>query len=141
MDVSALRNKKISVIGAARSGLAVAKLLHSHGAKVFVSDQHAGEKLKAQVSELASAGIAFEVGGHTNLAYDSSLFVVSPGVPSSAPVVLQALQRKIRVVSELEVASWFCPSSIIAVTGSNGKTTTTYMLESIFSRAGLKMLW
>lgn len=135
MDVSTLRNKKISVIGAARSGLAVAKLLHSNGAGVFVSDQNAAEKLKAQVSELSSAGIDFEVGGHTDRVYDTSMFVVSPGVPSNAPVVRMALQRKIRVVSELEVASWFCRSPIVAVTGSNGKTTTTTLIGRILGDA------
>jgi len=64
--------------------------------------------------------------------------VISPGVPSDAPVVLEAQRRGIKVVSELELASWFCPGPILAVTGSNGKTTTTTLLGRIFEHAKKK---
>ena len=124
MDVSQLRNTRISIIGAARSGIAAAKLLRSQGAQVFVSDKESEEKLsatggslpvrqagalggKSPISSLQSAQIPFETGGHTDRVYDCSLMVISPGVPSDAPVVLEAQGRGIKVASELEVASWF----------------------------------
>lgn len=138
MNVSQLRNTNVSVIGAARSGVAVAKLLQANGAKVFVSDRDSAEKLKSQIPYLTSSGIAFELGGHTERVYDCSLMVLSPGVPSNTPVVLEAQKRGIKVVSEVEVASWFCRSPIVAITGSNGKTTTTTLIGRMLGDAKKK---
>ena len=138
MDVSQLRNKKISVIGAARSGVAVAKLLQSAGSTVFVSDKTGPEKLKAEARVLDDLGIVYELGGHSERVYDCSLMVISPGVPGNAPVVLEARKRALEVVSEVEVASWFCRSPIIAITGSNGKTTTTTLIGRILGDAKKK---
>ena len=125
MDV---RGKRIAVIGAARSGVAVAKLLTSNGAIVFVSDSAAPEKLQPQLAELRSAGIGFETGAHSDRLFGNDLLVLSPGVPSDSPIVREAAGRGLRIVSELEVASWFCPAPIVAVTGTNGKTTTTTLI-------------
>ncbi len=138
MELSQLRNKKISVIGAARSGVGVARLLKRNGAQVFVSDQQDASKLKKSNSELQKENIVFETGTHTERVFDCSLMVLSPGVPSDTPVVLEAKKRSINVVSELEVASWFCKAPIVAITGSNGKTTTTTLLGRIFSDAKKK---
>jgi len=138
MDISQLRNKRISVIGAARSGIAVAKLLQNQGSLVFVSDKTGPEKLKAETQLLRELGIAYELGGHSDRVYDCSLMAISPGVPSNAPVVLEAQTRGINVVSEVEVASWFCRSPIIAITGSNGKTTTTTLIGRILGDAKKK---
>jgi UDP-N-acetylmuramoylalanine--D-glutamate ligase len=138
MNGQDIRNKKVTVLGAARSGLAAAKLLQRQGAHVFVSDKESAEKLKVALPSLQSAGIPFEVGGHTDRVYDCSLMVISPGVPSSAPAVVEAQKRGINVVSEMELASWFCKAPILAVTGSNGKTTTTTLLGRIFEYAKRK---
>src|SRR3990167_3315356 len=104
MDVSRLRNERVSVIGAARSGVAVARLLQTSGARVFVSDRDPEEKLVPQGGKsppplLAQAGIPYELGGHTDRVYDCSLMVISPGVPSNAPVVREAQTRALKVVS------------------------------------------
>jgi len=123
-----IAGKRIAIIGAARSGVAAAKLLAGRGARVFVSDAAPEEKLKAQFAELKGAGIAFEAGSHSQRVFDADLLVVSPGVPSDAQVVRDARKRGMRIVSELEIASWLCPSPIIAVTGTNGKTTTTTLI-------------
>ena len=138
METSQLRNTKISVIGAARSGVGVSRLLKRNGAQVFVSDQQDASKLKKSVLELQKEDIVFETGTHTERVFDCSLMVLSPGVPSDTPVVLEAKKRSISVVSELEVASWFCKAPIVAITGSNGKTTTTTLLGRIFSDAKKK---
>jgi UDP-N-acetylmuramoylalanine--D-glutamate ligase len=130
--------EKISVIGAARSGVGVSKLLKHAGARVFVSDQGRAASLEKSIAEFHSSEIEFETGGHTEKVFACSLMVISPGVPTDAPVVVEAKKRGIRVVSELEVAGWFCKVPIVAVTGSNGKTTTTTLIGRIFSDAKKK---
>jgi UDP-N-acetylmuramoylalanine--D-glutamate ligase len=129
---------KISIIGAERSGMAAARLLRAHNATAFVSDIGSGERTRKHIAELASEGIAGEFGGHTERAYDCSFMVISPGVPTNAPVVLEARHRGITVIAEIEAASWFCKGSIIAITGSNGKTTTTTLLGRMLSDAKKK---
>ena len=138
MDSTLLHKKKVSVIGAARSGVAVAQLLRSQGADVFVSDSSSAEKLQSSISNLQSEKIEFEVGKHSDRVYQCELMVISPGVPSNAYVVLEAQKRSIKVVSELEVGSWFCQSPIVAITGSNGKTTTTTLIGRILDHAKKK---
>jgi UDP-N-acetylmuramoylalanine--D-glutamate ligase len=130
--------KKISIIGAARSGVAVAQLLKSRGADVFVSDNSNAEKISTRTSVLESQGILFETGRHSERVYDAELVVLSPGVPSTSPAVLEARRRNLRVISELEAASWFCPSPIVAITGSNGKTTTTTLIGRMLHDAKKK---
>lgn len=131
-----LRDMPVTVIGAARSGVGVAKLLASMGARVFVSDSGDPVKMKQYTDELERFTIPYETGRHSEQAYDAELIVISPGVPSDAPVVLEAKKRRITVVSELEVASWYCRVPIIAVTGTNGKTTTTTLIGRMLHDAG-----
>ncbi len=138
MDINLLHNKKVSIIGAVRSGAAVAKLLKSQGANVFVSDLAVADKLQPFISNLQSEKIEYEVGGHSDHVYECELMVISPGVPNNADVVIEAQKRNIKVVSELEVGSWFCRSPIVAITGSNGKTTTTTLTGRILSDAAKK---
>ncbi|HTR81531.1 MAG TPA: UDP-N-acetylmuramoyl-L-alanine--D-glutamate ligase [Bacteroidota bacterium] len=138
MEVSKLHGKKVSVIGAARSGVGVSKLLKKQGASLFVSDKNDAAKLKKSIAELKEGKIEFETGRHSDRVFDCSLMVLSPGVPSDTPVVLEAKKRGINIVSELEAASWFCRAPIVAITGSNGKTTTTTLVGRIFSDAKKK---
>jgi len=130
-----LRGMRISILGAARSGLAAARLLSTHGAVVFVSDQAA--QLAPAGAVLAQAGIPCEFGGHSDRVFDAELIVLSPGVPTDAPVVRRAREAGIRLVSELEVASWFWQGDILAVTGTNGKTTTTALLGRMLADGGI----
>ena len=130
-----VRGKKFSVIGAARSGVAVAKLLKSHGATVFVSDKAPVEKMSNAIEGLAGSLIDYEFGGNTERILDTDVVVLSPGVPSTLPLVKEAARQGKAVVSEVEVASWFCPSPIVAITGTNGKTTTTTLAGRMFDDA------
>ncbi len=127
---------RVTVVGAARSGLAAAQLLARHGATVFLTD--AGAIAQGAQETLAAAGIPFEAGGHTRRALDADWLVVSPGVPTSAPIIQSALRQRLPVYSEIEVASWFCAGPIVAITGSNGKTTTTSLVAHLFATAGRK---
>jgi UDP-N-acetylmuramoylalanine--D-glutamate ligase len=138
MNVTERKHTKISIIGARRSGVAVASLLRSTGADIFVSDLQSKKGLQRELEELELLGVPFETDGHSERVYECSLMVISPGVPSYAPVVSKARERGIKVVSELEVASWFCPCPIIAITGSNGKTTTTTLVGRILGDAKKK---
>ena len=130
-----VRSRRFSVIGGARSGVAAARLLSRHGARVFLSDSAPAEKTREAAAALAAAGIAAEFGGHTDRAFEADVMVLSPGVPSDAPVVRSALERGITVVSEIEAASWFCNAPIVAITGTNGKTTTTVLTGRMLADA------
>lgn len=129
---------KISVIGAFRSGIGAAKLAKRFGATPFVSDASDNEKVKTSVKQLMAENILFEIGEHSEKVYDCNLMVASPGVPADAPVLKNALKRKIKVISELEFAASFCKANIIAITGTNGKTTTTSLCAHLFNACGAK---
>jgi UDP-N-acetylmuramoylalanine--D-glutamate ligase len=133
-----IKSAKVSVIGAARSGLSVAKLLKSQGAFVFVSDKKPETEASLEMSTLDEFGIKYEFGAHSDKVFDSDFIVVSPGVPSNSNLVQHALKVGLMVYSEIEVASWFCRAPLLAITGSNGKTTTTTLTGKIFEKAGWK---
>lgn len=131
-----IKGKRISIIGAVRSGLAAARLAKAFGAVPFVSDS--ASDIPDAIEELKKEGIDFEVGGNTELVFNSDFIVTSPGVPTSSEVLQGALLRGIDVYSELEFASWFTEGTIISITGTNGKTTTTSLLAHIMNHAGKK---
>lgn len=137
MNSELQKYKKISIIGAARSGVAAAKLFKKNSFDVFLSDSTPEEKIEQKFKdEIKSEGIAYEFGGHSEKVYDCDLMVVSPGVPQSSAVIQSALKKGIEVISEVEAASWFSKGRVIAVTGTNGKTTTTTLIGEIFKDAG-----
>ena len=133
MNPSEIKGSRITVVGAARSGLAAARLLARRGGSVFLTEQGLPD---VGISEgLSAEGIRYEFGGHTSRALNADFLVLSPGVPTSANLVQDALSGDIAVYSEIEVASWFCKGPIVAVTGSNGKTTTTSLIAHLFRTA------
>ncbi|MGD8778771.1 MAG: UDP-N-acetylmuramoyl-L-alanine--D-glutamate ligase [Ignavibacteria bacterium] len=133
-----LENKNIAIIGAVRSGIGAAKLAVRVGAVPFVSDFSSSDKLKDNLKILDELSIEYETGGHSERVLDCDLIVTSPGVPSDSEILEKAAEKNIKVVSELEFASWFCKGKIIAITGTNGKTTTTKLAEHVLKIAGLK---
>ena len=133
-----LYNQHIVVAGAARSGVAVAELMQRKGAGVFVSD--AGTIGEVFRERLESSGIPYEQGGHSDRSLEGDFLVLSPGVPGDAPIVRAYEDAGKQVLAEIEVASWFCESRIVAVTGSNGKTTVVNWLADIWKRAGRSFL-
>jgi UDP-N-acetylmuramoylalanine--D-glutamate ligase len=127
--------KRVTVIGAARSGLAAAKLLGDHGARVLVSDSGTEARLRSSAERLREWSIPVEFGGHSERVFDSDLVVISPGVPPTIPVLREAATRGIPVISELELAGRFCPAPVVAITGTNGKTTVTTLVGRMFHDA------
>ncbi len=107
----------------------------SRGADVFVSDKAPPEKMAEAIAELKRQNVDYEFGGNTGKILQTDVLVLSPGVPSDVPIVEQARAKGMRVVSEIEVASWFCEAPIVAITGTNGKTTTTTLAGRIFEDA------
>lgn len=130
-DTIDLKGKRVSVIGLARSGVAAAKLAKDLGAQVFVSDKSDSNDIIQAFQELQKFGIKGELNGHTESIYNADLWVISPGVPKDAEIIQHAMVKDIPIVSEIEFASWFTIAPIIAVTGSNGKTTTVHMLNEM----------
>jgi UDP-N-acetylmuramoylalanine--D-glutamate ligase len=135
VDVKDVRGHAFGIVGAARSGIAVARLLNNAGAHVLVSDAAPETARPEAAAALRRLNIACEFGGNSPRLLESRTLVISPGVPSNAPIVQQAAEHGIGVVSELEVASWFVPGPIVAITGTNGKTTTTTLTGRIFEDA------
>ena len=133
-----LSGKKITVLGAARSGIAVAKMLQKVGAKVFLSENGSEDKFFGIKDILLENNIIFEFGKHSEKVFDASMFVVSPGIPSDAQILQEAKKRNIQIESEIETAFRFCKSPVVAITGSAGKTTTTTLLGRMVSDAKKK---
>jgi UDP-N-acetylmuramoylalanine--D-glutamate ligase len=127
---------KVTVLGGKESGVGAAILAKQLGYAVWVSEfGQVPDKYKA---ELDAHGIAWEEGGHTEAnILDADLVVKSPGIPEKAPVVKAIRQKGIELVSEIEFASRHTDSKIIAITGSNGKTTTTLLTHHVLKTAGL----
>ena len=125
---------KITILGAGKSGVAAAILANNQGETVFVSDSSASEKIKPFLDELASNKIDFESGTHSEKIYDCDLMILSPGIKKELYVVQQFYHKQIPVISEIEYAYRNCTQPIIAITGSNGKTTTTTLLGRMLER-------
>jgi UDP-N-acetylmuramoylalanine--D-glutamate ligase len=132
-----LKGKRVLVVGLGKSGAASALFLKDHGARVTVSDTKTEAELAAEIPALLDAGIAVETGGHGERTFrEQDLIVVSPGVPVDAPTLQTARSLGSPVIGEIELAARFLRSSMVAITGSNGKTTTTALTGEILKHAG-----
>ncbi len=133
-----LAGKRVLVVGVARTGLATARFLVERGAAVTITERRPRAELPADLDELERAGVTIEAGGHgeaTFLAQD--LIVVSPGVPMTIEPLVRAREHDVWVVSELELAARYVTAPIVAITGTNGKSTTTTLIGLIAEAAGL----
>lgn len=132
------KGMNISIIGAVRSGIGAAKLIKSLNGIPFVSDASADEKVKKSIETLKNLGINYEIGGHSSKVFECDLMIVSPGVPLDSEIIKTSKQKQIKMISELELASSVCKGNIIAITGTNGKTTTTSLCGHVFNACGYK---
>ncbi len=135
-----LKNKRVLVVGLGKSGMAAALFLRDQGARVTVSDTRSAVALEKDIPTLLDAGIMVETGGHGLLTFRrQDLIVVSPGVPYDTPELAQVRAfgpLGPPIIGELELASRFLQGKIVAITGSNGKTTTTSLLGKIMADSG-----
>jgi UDP-N-acetylmuramoylalanine--D-glutamate ligase len=133
-----LGGARVLVVGAARSGIALARFLTGHGAQVTLTDLRPAGDLGPQIPELEGIGVRMELGGHDAASFlGADLVAVSPGVPLASAPLAAARAKGVRVVAEVEVASWFLKGTILGITGSNGKSTTTALTGHILEQAGL----
>lgn len=131
-------SKKLVILGAGESGTGAAMLGARKGFEVFVTDQ--GVIKTAFKSLLESEGIEFEEGGHTlERILSATLIIKSPGIPDKAPVVAQAKAAGVEVIDEIEFAFRFITGKVIAITGTNGKTTTTLLTYHLLKSAGFNV--
>src|SRR5450432_1080198 len=136
-----LNGKRVLVVGLGKSGVASALFLKAHGARVTVSDTKSGDELRNEIPVLLDHGITVETGGHGERTFrGQDLIVVSPGVHFDAPLLQQARAMGETVIGEIELAAQFFPGRMIAITGSNGKTTTTALTGEIIAAGGFDTL-
>ena len=150
-----LQRKRVTVFGLNRSGIAAAKLLYAHGAIVTLTDTRSREALSAEIAALNEfskrdkAQIAnrsfpgscnpyrtYFSGHPLECITDADFIVVSPGVPLDIPILREARARKLPILAELEVAASVCPATIVAITGTKGKSTTTLLTAAILKASG-----
>jgi len=130
------KNKRVAVIGLGVSGLAAARLLKDIGARVRVTESAVTKAILERKNLLVKEGVSIEVGGHNEkFIKGSQLFVVSPGVDRSSLPLRFARKNQIPVIDETEFAWTLCPGKVIAVSGTNGKTTVVSLLGEIFKKA------
>ena len=129
---------QITVFGASRSGIAIARLLYDLGAKITLTDTRERDLLSSEINQLDGAPIEFQLGGHEISCIDNAdLIVVSPGVPLDIPILCEAKRRQISIIGELEVSAGQCHAPIVAITGTKGKSTTTLLTAAILEKSNL----
>jgi len=134
-----LRKKRVLVVGLARTGVATALFCAGHNAVVSATETRAEIELGDAPSKLRAAGVALELGGHTEKTFlAQDLIVPSPGVPADDPFLLLARSKGITVWSEIELAYRFLEGKLIGITGSNGKTTTTTLVHHILKAGAMR---
>ena len=136
-----LRGKRVLVVGLARTGVATAFFCSARGAKVTATDARPENEIGEAIAPLRSVGICLELGGHRENSFlEQDLIVPSPGVPADAPLLQAARAKGVTIWSEVELAGRFLHGRLIGITGSNGKTTTTSLIEHILKTAGFSTI-
>ncbi|MFN8691309.1 MAG: Mur ligase family protein, partial [Cyclobacteriaceae bacterium] len=130
-------SKRVTILGSGESGTGAALLAKAKGYDVFVSDQ--GAIRDAYKADLINAGIAFEEGGHSDRILPADLIIKSPGIPDKAEVMKRVRAAGIPVLDEIEFAFRYLKGKVIAITGTNGKTTTTLLTYHLLKSAGLNV--
>ncbi|MEE9442775.1 MAG: UDP-N-acetylmuramoyl-L-alanine--D-glutamate ligase [candidate division Zixibacteria bacterium] len=135
--IDRIQGRKVGIIGMARSGIAAAKLVKQLGGLPLVSDVMPEKDLSEEIAILEKDSIAFEYGGHSEKLLESDYLICSPGVSGTIDILQKASSAGIPILSEIELAYWVCRGRVLAITGSNGKTTTTTLLGEICKASGI----
>lgn len=138
VNVSDLKDKRVLVVGLARSGVSIVRFLRENGAQVTVSDHKSRAELSAALEQIDGLGIQYDLGGHTPKSFlAQDLIVLSPGVSPNLKIFDYARSHGVQVTGEFEFASWFIQEPMIAVTGTNGKSTTCKLIEMFLKESGI----
>lgn len=130
--------KHVTVFGANRSGIAIARLLYDIGANITLTDTRYRDSLSTELFQLEGIPIEYQLGGHEESCISSTeLIVVSPGVPLDIPILCEAKRRGIPIIGELEISAGICRAPIVAITGTKGKSTTTLLTAAILEHSNL----
>src|SRR2546422_8412424 len=136
-----LRGKRALVVGLARTGAATALFCTARGANVTATDARTESEIGEAIAPLRAAGVKLELGGHRENSFlEQDLIVPSPGVPADAPLLQAARAKGVTIWSEVELADRFLRGRLIGITGSNGKTTTTSLIDHILKNAGFSTI-
>ncbi|MDD2494844.1 MAG: Mur ligase family protein [Tissierellia bacterium] len=133
-----MKNKKILVIGLGVSGIACVKGLNKLGADIIVYDNLTKDKLKEKLGELEGINANYYLGNDDFDIHDIDLAIKSPGIKYEIPLIEKLLYNNIKVISDLEAAYLIAKSSIVSITGTNGKTTTTTLVGEIIKKSNRK---
>ncbi|MEA3287902.1 MAG: UDP-N-acetylmuramoyl-L-alanine--D-glutamate ligase [Candidatus Marinimicrobia bacterium] len=136
MDNNRVKDQQVAILGSQRSAMGAARLLSHFGAKVLLSESNTDQFTAEKRQVMAEIGAEFEFGYHSQDVLDAAFVVVSPGIPENADIIKKIRKQGIPIYSEVEVTSWFIDAPIIAVTGSNGKTTTVNLIHHLLQTAG-----
>src|SRR5664280_875425 len=136
MQTMELKGKDVLVLGLGRSGMAAASLLQRDGARVVVRDEAADNQLCERATRLRQLGVRVELGNQFDRSEHFDLAVLSPGIAPERPIVRELLMQNTPLLSELELAYRFCLCPIVAITGTNGKTTTTELIAWMLEGGG-----
>ncbi|MEI6085634.1 MAG: UDP-N-acetylmuramoyl-L-alanine--D-glutamate ligase [Verrucomicrobiota bacterium] len=135
-----LKDKDVVVLGLGRSGMAAAQLLQRDGARVVVRDEGDSEELVERANRLRQLGVRVELGNRFDGAVHFDLAVLSPGIAPGRPLVADLVRQRTPMLSELEFAYRYCLCPVVAITGTNGKTTTTELVHAMLEMAGKRTL-
>jgi UDP-N-acetylmuramoylalanine--D-glutamate ligase len=136
-----LRGKRVLVVGLARTGVATSLFCAARGARVTATDSRTESEIGEAIAKLRDAGVALELGSHREETFlDQDLIIPSPGVPADAAHLQTARAKGVTIWSEIELAYRFMKGRLIGITGSNGKTTTTSLIEHILKTAGMQTI-
>ena len=139
-EVKDLKDKRVLVVGLARSGVSVVRFLAESGCVVTVSDHKSKAELSPALEQIDGLGVLYDLGGHTPKVFlQQDLIVLSPGVPPNLKIFDYARSHGVQVTGEFEFATWFIKEPIIAVTGTNGKSSTCKLTELFLKESGLKV--
>jgi UDP-N-acetylmuramoylalanine--D-glutamate ligase len=137
-EISELKDKRVLVVGLARSGVSMVHFLKESGAQVTVSDHKSKAELSTALEQIDPLGVQYDLGGHTPKVFlAQDLIILSPGVPQNLKIFDYARSQGVHVTGELEFATWFIKQPIIAVTGTNGKSTTCKLIELFLNASGV----